>query len=404
MAIDPRIAMGVQVPDIGSSIQLFQNTLNNIQSRKMNEQSMAQNEAMNPLRQQQAQQAIDVNQSNIDVNRQNEIIRSIADFAPTLKPLLENGNNLGALQALQARKQDLQTRGVDTTQTDEAIQEITNGNPDSVLQSLSIAEREAVNRGLTSMSGMTAGERDRQALTKGFTPEEQAQARRIEAGLAPRAGMSSQERIAADKSLTQDVAQSQATIEGAKEGAKEVAKLSSQLKLKPEVDAAAKTAVLLAQNEAERDVSNRSSKRALDVYNVGISGLKSAMDEAYTGSIAGLMPAITQKSRVADGAIAAMAPILKAMFRSSGEGTFTDKDQEMLVAMIPTRRDDAETRAAKLKNIDAIVRTKLAPSESINEPQPVNNQNQITADDLLNMTPEQLNQIPLEVLKRLGGN
>lgn len=151
--IDPRIAMGAQAPNLQSSLSLFQNTLNNIQGRKMNEQAIAQNEAINPLRQQQAQQSVDMNQSAIDTGRQNEIIRSIADFAPTLKPLLESGNNLGALQALQARKQDLQARGTDTTQTDEAIQELTNGNPDSVLQALDIAEREAVNRGLVGVTG-----------------------------------------------------------------------------------------------------------------------------------------------------------------------------------------------------------------------------------------------------------
>jgi hypothetical protein len=128
------------------------------------------------------------------------------------------------------------------------------------------------------------------------------------------------------------------------------------------------------------------------------------MDEAYTGTFAGLMPALTQKSRVADGAIAAMAPVLKAMFRSSGEGTFTDKDQELLVAMIPTRRDDEESRAAKLRNIDAIVRAKLAPTESITEtPTPSPESNNITVDDLLNMTPEELDAVPIEVLKRLGG-
>lgn len=148
MAIDPRIAMGAQAPNLQSSIGLFQNTLNNIQNRKMNDQTMAQNKELQPLRVEQAQQGLDINQGKLDTNRQNELIRSIVDFSPTLKPLLESGNNMGAMQALQVRKQDLQRRGVDTTQTDEAIQAIMNGNPDDVLQSLNTAESEAVNRGL----------------------------------------------------------------------------------------------------------------------------------------------------------------------------------------------------------------------------------------------------------------
>lgn len=148
MAIDPRIAMGAQAPNLQSSIGLFQNTLNNIQNRKMNDQTMAQNKELQPLRVKEAQQGLDINQGKLDTNRQNELIRSVVDFSPTLKPLLESGNNMGAMQALQVRKQDLQRRGVDTTQTDEAIQAIMNGNPDDVLQSLNTAESEAVNRGL----------------------------------------------------------------------------------------------------------------------------------------------------------------------------------------------------------------------------------------------------------------
>mgnify|MGYP003647965310 CR=1 FL=1 len=149
MAIDPRISMGAQAPNLQTSLKLFQDTLNNIQNRKMNAQSMAQNENMNPLRVQEAQQVVDSNDRATVTNRENEIIRSIADFAPTLKPFLERGDNLGALQSLQSRKQDLLSRGVtDTTHTDEAIQAITNGDTDQVLQSLNVAQREAVSRGI----------------------------------------------------------------------------------------------------------------------------------------------------------------------------------------------------------------------------------------------------------------
>ena len=360
--IDPRISMGATVPNLQTSMQLFQNTLNNIQNRKANAQVMAQDEKMNPLRLRKAEQAVEANQLSLDENRQNEIIRSVAEFAPTLKPLLENGDYVGSLQALQVRKQDLQSRGVDTTETDDAIQEIMNGNPDNVLQSLNVAESEAANRGLIGgVKDMTAAQRERKSLLDDLkSPDENIRkSAEVALRIAAPASSSAQERIAGDKNLGDAVANQKA----AEEAAKETARLSAQLKLQPEVDAAVKSAVLLAQNEADRVESDRSSKRALDVYNVGMKGLTSAMGDAYTGSFAGLMPAITQKARVADGAVAAMAPILKAMFRSSGEGTFTDKDQEMLVAMIPTRRDDDETRAAKLKNIDAIVRTKLGSSD-----------------------------------------
>ena len=74
---------------------------------------------------------------------------------------------------------------------------------------------------------------------------------------------------------------------------------------------------------------------------------------------AGFIPALSSNQQIADGAIAAMAPILKQLFRGAGEGTFTDSDQKILNDMLPTRRDSAESAKSKLANIDAIVRAKL---------------------------------------------
>ena len=54
-----------------------------------------------------------------------------------------------------------------------------------------------------------------------------------------------------------------------------------------------------------------------------------------------------------------MAPVLKQLFRASGEGTFTDKDQEMLIAMVPTRSTLPEARVVQLAAIDSIVSAKL---------------------------------------------
>jgi hypothetical protein len=218
MAIDPRIAIGVQAPNLQSSVNLFQNTLNNIQNRKMNAQGMAQNELINPLRVQEAQQVVDSNQMAANNARQNEIIRSVVEFSPTLKPLLESGDNLGALKVLQFRKQDLQSRNVDTTQTDEAIQAITNGDPDQVLQSLNVAEREAVTRGLVgNASNMTAGQRERQSLLRDSQSENETvrNSALVALGERPRAGMSAQERIANDRELTDRVSDSGAKISGA---------------------------------------------------------------------------------------------------------------------------------------------------------------------------------------------
>jgi hypothetical protein len=60
-----------------------------------------------------------------------------------------------------------------------------------------------------------------------------------------------------------------------------------------------------------------------------------------------------------------MAPILKQIFRTAGEGTFTDADQKLLLAMVPTRTDTPTARKAKLANIDTIVRAKLGSASSV---------------------------------------
>ena len=54
-----------------------------------------------------------------------------------------------------------------------------------------------------------------------------------------------------------------------------------------------------------------------------------------------------------------MAPVLKQMFRSSGEGTFTDSDQKLLMNMIPKRTDTAEAIKSKLEFLDNMVNAKL---------------------------------------------
>jgi hypothetical protein len=111
----------------------------------------------------------------------------------------------------------------------------------------------------------------------------------------------------------------------------------------------------------ERVIAKQNEK-AYATYQAGMSGLVKGLSGTNTGPLAGRMPAFTASQQIADGAVSAMAPVLKGLFRSAGEGTFTDKDQEMLLEMMPTRRDEPEARAAKLANVDAIVKAKLGMS------------------------------------------
>lgn len=96
-----------------------------------------------------------------------------------------------------------------------------------------------------------------------------------------------------------------------------------------------------------------------EVYRVGRDALMSALKGTSTGPLAGRFPAVTSEQQTAEGAIAAMAPVLKQLFRSAGEGVFTDRDQELLLDMLPKRTDSPAAAEAKIANIDAIVAAKL---------------------------------------------
>lgn len=216
--------------------------------------------------------------------------------------------------------------------------------------------------------------RNFESMTKGLSPEEKEQAKRIKLGLSPRAVGSAAQTIA-ETGVTEDVAESEAAITGAKESAKETSKLKVQFDLKPQVESAVKDAVAGATARAEIAKTNRSNAKAMEVYEVAMSGLNDALGGTYTGPIVGLVPAMTANQQIATGAVAAMAPVLKQLFRSAGEGTFTDSDQRLLLDMVPTRKDLPEARASKIRNIDAIVRAKLsAQEESPKEPRPTSGQ------------------------------
>jgi hypothetical protein len=123
------------------------------------------------------------------------------------------------------------------------------------------------------------------------------------------------------------------------------------------------------KSETERvkeRVLAKKNERAYQVYSTGIQGLIRGLSGSDTGPVAGRMPAVTSAQQIAEGSVAAMAPVLKQLFRESGEGTFTEGDQKILMDMLPTRKDLPEARAAKIANIDAIVRAKLGMAS--NEP------------------------------------
>lgn len=131
------------------------------------------------------------------------------------------------------------------------------------------------------------------------------------------------------------------------------------IRTKPQIAAAETAAKEGAKADVDRTNTARSNSTAMNVYETGMSNLLNALGDTATGPVAGRLPAVTANQQIADGANAAMAPVLKQMFRIAGEGVFTDKDQELLLKMLPDRKDHPEAAKAKIQGVDAIVRAKL---------------------------------------------
>lgn len=360
MAIDPRISLAADAGDLSnvipSALQTFRLAQ---QATQQAEQAPLQNRLLE-AQVAQAEAAQPTALEQFDVGQQNRL-RSIATFAQGIIPQIESGDLSGAKTALESRFRALDEQGINTEDTVEAIGTF-NRDPQAFLEDARGAVNLAREQGLIRdpSRDLTAQQREFAGLTEGFTPEETEQARRIRLGLDPRAVGSAAQTLAAQPAqVVETVAETQAKIEGAKTGAKEEAKLIKRFKLEPQVESAVTQAVASAKNTIEKQGEARSNNTALQVYDTAMGGLVEALGGTTTGPVAGFLPAVTTNQQIAQGAIAAMAPVLKQMFRGAGEGTFTDKDQELLLQMVPTRRDTPGARESKIRNIDAIVRAKL---------------------------------------------
>ena len=297
-------------------------------------------------------------QQAVQQQRQNELDRQKTVFTDSLSALnfAKQGRfdlvaQLGA-NRLQAAAQFPEADFSDTRMLTQMAEMAAQGNQEAADNLTATLENNvAIGQGLGILPQpedmRTAGEREFASLTQaaGLSEDERERAARVRLGLDARA--------------TARTAEREARIAGATEAAK----LSARLKLEPAVKSAVQLAVQDATARSAQRKEDRSNQRALDVYDTAISSLESSLSDTATGPIVGRLPALTDNQQIAEGATAVMAPILKQMFRSAGEGTFTDKDQELLLQMVPTRKDSPAAIKAKLANIDAVVKAKLAPVE-----------------------------------------
>jgi hypothetical protein len=376
----------------------------------MNDQSMAQNELMNPLRVQEAQQVVDSNTNAAATNKENQNIQSIANYAPTLRAFLQSGDNMGAAQSLTQRIDFLERNGRDPTESREALQAITNGNPDMVLQALDIAEREAVNRGLVgNANNMTAGQRERQSLLRDSQSENETvrNSALVALGERPRAGMSAQERVANDQRLTERVASSQSQIEGGKaksktqqtalatreqsavdigiESADSFSTITRALGLLKEIDTGGFNAVQLrakqffgVEGANEGELSNALGKAVL-------SQLKTIFGAQFT---------VQEGERLER---------IEASFGKSNATNMRLLNRELTKIERKAKRGLLAAQNSGDTFSEGEIQKGLQLLQDFREGSSAQNENnQITFDDILNMTPEQLDNVPLETLKRLN--
>lgn len=138
-------------------------------------------------------------------------------------------------------------------------------------------------------------------------------------------------------------------------GAQEQGRQDVRLKTEPTIQAE----IIKAENKANQVIQTNKNKVAYKTFNMALTSYGKALKNTTTGYFAGRLPAVTASQQIADGAKAVMLPILKQIFRTAGEGIFTDKDQEALELMLPTRKDLPETGVAKLNLVNQTVALKM---------------------------------------------
>jgi len=265
----------------------------------------------------------------------------------------------GFLSFADQRIKAIKRMGGDTAQTERIAALVRAGDTDRAIQELtsfSSAIDQAKNM------GPTGAMRERDALLEQAKSEDKLIRETAEIALGYRArpvgsamttlASGSQEDKAAFTDLTEQVGYS-----------KNKGKLLAEFKLKPEVAKAVQLATLQAKDAADLSIENRSNDKALGVYEASIDTVRSAFDKASTGPIAGWFAAMGANNQMAKASVAMMGPLMKDIFRSAGEGTFTDGDQALLMSMLPSTSDKREAVAFKLEFMDKIIRSKLAEQE-----------------------------------------
>ena len=308
----------------------------------------------------------------------NDEDKSVIQGSFVVKQFLDAGDTQGARNWLTTRKQQLSQYGVPTSQTDEGLALL---DQDPTGQSLKSVVDANVAYGIQSGVLGAKGKQGygttpvffRDPKTGKIVAAQGSQAGGFYAGGQPiDPGM---EPIATPSTIyAQDMQNYRMFQQPNIAGQTRSAEANVDIETKPIIAGAEAEARAGAESKQKVADTARKNATAANVYETGMNNLLSALGDTTTGPIAGRIPAMTANAQIAEGAGAAMTPVLKQMFREAGEGVFTDKDQEMLNAMLPNRKDHPEAAKAKIKMIDDVVRAKLGVSGQLQQPAASNQQ------------------------------
>jgi hypothetical protein len=373
--IDHRIIQQIGVRDNAPALNMFQNTLSQVQNRDIQQQQADQQAELQPFRQQLLEQQVAQGQQQQTQGRQQQILKSVNDFALGNRSLIQNaqstGDFTGLRNAMLQRREQLIQQGLPTETTDEGIALIDAGQGGQVISALGDSVNLFNQQQGRGKSAVTRDFETKVNLVKNDpelkTPAAKAAA--IDLGLEARASSSAQERIALDPVLTDAVAKSAATIEGATSGAREGEKLKQQRKHKPAITALVKLAEKEATERGETITALQRSKAALPGLTDAVDQLKelsSLATSTFGGKVFdfavkqtgfGSTQGATSRAKFIAIVNNQVLPLLKETFGAA----FTATEGESLKA---TMGDPDAAPEEKMAQLDAFIAQKLRDIET----------------------------------------
>ena len=233
-------------------------------------------------RAQQGQQAIAAEQARAAQGEKDRLLVSFAEGAQKLLPLIDSGDFTGAVEVLKERRINLlrANPNANVSDTELAIDALQSGDATQIQRVKTLSNSlitTAESRGLIKPKvggAVSAEQRGFERLISGFSEEEQANARRVRAGLIAKAGSSADERAALNKELADQIVafkaqKAEATAQGTAEG-----KAKGEFKTAPLV-AKAKSQIAAAVKLATAEAASRGEALSdLRKAEAGLPGIK----------------------------------------------------------------------------------------------------------------------------------